>query len=53
MQGFFFRGFYTEKNGEGEKIIDENGEPCARVEPASELTLYAFYERDESVFDRY
>ena len=53
LDGFLFRGYYTGYQGSGERIIDENGRPCAPVGTEEGVRLYAFWERDESFFDGY
>lgn len=52
-EGFVFQGYYTEPGGGGERILDESGLPCADVAQEEQVTLYAFWTRDEAWFDRY
>ncbi len=53
LAGFVFRGYYTLPNGEGEQIVDAEGKQCADAGSEEELTLYAFWTRDDAYFDRY
>ncbi len=51
--GFVFRGYYTGPRGSGEQILNARGKPVAPVPAEDEITLYAFWTRDEEYFDRY
>jgi hypothetical protein len=41
--GFEFKGYYTQPNGEGERITNIRGESLKRYEEGQPLTVYAYY----------
>ncbi len=43
FKGLNFKGFFTEPNGQGEQIYDENGESNKIWDKQSGTTLYAYY----------
>ena len=51
LTGFRFRGYYTERQGGGEQIIDADGKPCGQLGTEEGQTLYAYWTRDEFYFD--
>ena len=53
LEGFVFQGYYTGPDGSGRRIIDAQWKPCAAVDMVDELTLYAYWVRDDAYFDRY
>lgn len=45
---YIFRGYYTERDGKGERVTDENGKSIGTYEFGNDVTLYAYYvEKDE------
>ena len=53
LPGFVFGGYYTGFAGSGERVIDEKGRPCGEIEPAAEVTLYAYWTRAEDAYADY
>jgi hypothetical protein len=43
LEGFVFKGYYTEYGGAGTQCIDENGHPCGNCGTEDNTTLYAFW----------
>ncbi|MCM1320935.1 MAG: InlB B-repeat-containing protein [Bacteroides sp.] len=49
-RGFLFCGYFSEQNGSGEKIYDENGKPLCRWTKTNGADVYAFWKVNRDAY---
>ena len=48
-EGYLFAGYYTEPDGKGEKLTDENGCSLSKYDFARNITAYPYFEEDKYI----